>query len=195
MWRFRCGMEEILERQLLTRGRAFATISAIEKALACRKKSFHGSHATCGPCVVQACFSSFTWFVHQMCTSKLLPWCSYDLKDFLFSCTCDFLAIFFLVFYLKWVQVCVGVCIRGPNIRLLEYATCSKWFYMIFWEILQFPWVQVRRAFHIYTLLSRWNDLFCILLSNRLHLMPSLSNCFGFSDNEPGWGWSGNAAS
>jgi len=107
-------------------------------------------HATRGQYVVQACFSSFTWFVHQMCTSKLLPWCSYDLKNFLFSCSCDFLAIFFLVFYLKWVQIYVGVCIRGPNIRLLEYKTCSKWFYMIFWDILQFSWVQVRRAFYIH---------------------------------------------
>jgi len=44
-------MEEILERQLLTRGRAFATFSAIEKAQAGRKKSFHG------PYIVQADFS------------------------------------------------------------------------------------------------------------------------------------------
>jgi len=33
-------MEDILEQQLLIRGRAFATVSAIEKALAGRKKSF-----------------------------------------------------------------------------------------------------------------------------------------------------------
>ena len=42
-------MEEILERPLIIRGRAFATFSTIEKALACRKKSFRG------PYVVQAC--------------------------------------------------------------------------------------------------------------------------------------------
>jgi len=36
MWRFRCSLEEILERQLLIRGRAFATFSTIEKALAGR---------------------------------------------------------------------------------------------------------------------------------------------------------------
>jgi len=40
VWRFRCCMEEILERQLLNRGRAFATISTIEKALVGHKKSF-----------------------------------------------------------------------------------------------------------------------------------------------------------
>jgi len=48
-------MEEILERQLLTRGRAFATFSTIEKALGGRKQSFRGPHAAGGPCVVQAC--------------------------------------------------------------------------------------------------------------------------------------------
>ena len=45
-------MEEILERQLLIRGRAFATFSIIEKVLAGRKKSFLGRHADrllCGP--------------------------------------------------------------------------------------------------------------------------------------------------
>ena len=36
MWRFHCSMEEILERQLLIRGRAFATFSTIKKALAGR---------------------------------------------------------------------------------------------------------------------------------------------------------------
>jgi len=35
-------MEEILEQQLLIRGRAFATFSTIEKALADRKKTFAG---------------------------------------------------------------------------------------------------------------------------------------------------------
>jgi len=35
-------MEEILERQLLIRGRTFAVFSATEKALAGRKKSFRG---------------------------------------------------------------------------------------------------------------------------------------------------------
>ena len=42
-------MEEITERQLLIRGRAFATFFTIEKALAGHKKSFRG------PYVVQAC--------------------------------------------------------------------------------------------------------------------------------------------
>jgi len=42
-------MEEILKRQLLIRGRAFATFSSTEKALAGRKKSFRGMY------VVQAC--------------------------------------------------------------------------------------------------------------------------------------------
>jgi len=42
-------MEEILKRQLLMRGREFATFSAIEKAFAGRKKSFRGPYA------VQAC--------------------------------------------------------------------------------------------------------------------------------------------
>jgi len=42
-------VEEILERQLLIGGRAFATFLTIEKALADRKKSFRG------PYVVQAC--------------------------------------------------------------------------------------------------------------------------------------------
>jgi len=41
-------MEEILEQQLLIRGRAFATFFTGEKALAGRKKSF------CRPRVVQA---------------------------------------------------------------------------------------------------------------------------------------------
>jgi len=36
MWRFHCSMEEVLQRQLLIRGRAFATYSTIEKALARR---------------------------------------------------------------------------------------------------------------------------------------------------------------
>jgi len=34
MWRFRCSLEEIVERQLIIRGRAFAAFSTIEKALA-----------------------------------------------------------------------------------------------------------------------------------------------------------------
>jgi len=38
-------MEEIIERQSLIRGRAFAAFSTIEKALAGRKKSFSGPHA------------------------------------------------------------------------------------------------------------------------------------------------------
>jgi len=46
-------MEEILSRQFI-RGRAFATFSAIEKALAGRKKSFRGPHVARGPYVVQA---------------------------------------------------------------------------------------------------------------------------------------------
>jgi len=37
-----CSMEEILEQQLLFRGRVFAMFSTIQKALACRKKSFRG---------------------------------------------------------------------------------------------------------------------------------------------------------
>jgi len=41
-------MEEILEQQLFIRGRAFATFSTVEKALADCKKSFRG------PCIVQA---------------------------------------------------------------------------------------------------------------------------------------------
>jgi len=49
MWRLRCSVEEILERELLTRGRAFAAFSTIEKALVGRKKSPRGPH------VVQAC--------------------------------------------------------------------------------------------------------------------------------------------
>jgi len=42
-------MEEILERQLSIRGRAFAAFLKIEKALADRKKNFRW------PYVVQAC--------------------------------------------------------------------------------------------------------------------------------------------
>jgi len=41
-------MEEIVEQQLLIRGRAFATLSTVQKALAGRKNSFRR------PCVVQA---------------------------------------------------------------------------------------------------------------------------------------------
>jgi len=47
-------VEEITERQLLIRGRAFAASSTIDKALAGYKKSFRGPHAACGPYVVQA---------------------------------------------------------------------------------------------------------------------------------------------
>jgi len=47
-------MEENLERQLLIRGRAFVKFSAIEKALAGRKKILRGPHAVRGPYVVQA---------------------------------------------------------------------------------------------------------------------------------------------
>jgi len=47
-------MEENLERQLLIRGQAFVTFSAIEKALVGRKKSFRGPH------VVQAWFKQIT---------------------------------------------------------------------------------------------------------------------------------------
>jgi len=42
-------MDEVLERKLLIRGRAFATFSIIEKVLAGRKKSMGG------PYFVQAC--------------------------------------------------------------------------------------------------------------------------------------------
>jgi len=52
-------MDEILERQLLIRGRVFAIFSAIEKALAGRKKSFSEPHAAHGQDVVQACFIYF----------------------------------------------------------------------------------------------------------------------------------------
>jgi len=48
-------MEEILERLLLIRGRAFATFLKIEKPLAGRKKSFREPHVIRGPYVVQAC--------------------------------------------------------------------------------------------------------------------------------------------
>ena len=50
MWKFRCSVEEILERQLLLRAQAFATFSTIEKTLADLKKPFRG------PFVVQGCF-------------------------------------------------------------------------------------------------------------------------------------------
>ena len=40
MWKFRCIKAQILERQLLLRGRAFATFSTIEKGLAGLKKVF-----------------------------------------------------------------------------------------------------------------------------------------------------------
>jgi len=43
MWRFRCNMEEILERQLVIRGRDFATFSTIEKPLAGLKKTFRSA--------------------------------------------------------------------------------------------------------------------------------------------------------
>ena len=48
MWRFHCSMDEILKQQLLIRGRAFATFSTIEKALAGCKKSYRrlGYHET-----------------------------------------------------------------------------------------------------------------------------------------------------
>jgi len=48
MCRFRCSMEDILEQQFLIRGRAFATFSTIEKALAGRKKSFRGPYVVQG---------------------------------------------------------------------------------------------------------------------------------------------------
>jgi len=48
-------MGEILERQLVIRGRAFATFSTIEKALVGRKKSFRGTHLARGSFVVQGC--------------------------------------------------------------------------------------------------------------------------------------------
>jgi len=47
-------MEEILERQLLVRGRAFATFSTIEKALAGRKISFR---ILCRPAVQPSVFA------------------------------------------------------------------------------------------------------------------------------------------
>ena len=37
-------MDKILERQLLIRGRAFATFSTIEKALEARKENFRGPY-------------------------------------------------------------------------------------------------------------------------------------------------------
>jgi len=48
-------MEEILERQLLFRGRAVTTFSTVEKTLTGCMKSFHRPHASCEPYVVQAC--------------------------------------------------------------------------------------------------------------------------------------------
>jgi len=39
MWSFHCSMEWNLERKLLIRGRAFATLSTVEKAHVGRKKS------------------------------------------------------------------------------------------------------------------------------------------------------------
>ena len=53
---FRCNLEEILERQLITVSakQAFATFSPIENALAGRKKNSEGPHATRVPCIVQA---------------------------------------------------------------------------------------------------------------------------------------------
>jgi len=76
-------MEEILKRSLLIRGRAFATFSAIEIALAGSKKTFRGTHSSRGPSVVQAChrlssrlaYAGFTVFPETfdlMVTSKLI---------------------------------------------------------------------------------------------------------------------------
>jgi len=57
-------MEEIRERQLLIGGRAFATFSAIEKALAGGKISFRGPHVARVLYVVQACSSlAAFWFM------------------------------------------------------------------------------------------------------------------------------------
>jgi len=52
MWKFPCSMEDNVERQLLTRGRAFATFSTIEKALAGRKKSFRRPNVVQARCKV-----------------------------------------------------------------------------------------------------------------------------------------------
>jgi len=54
-------VEEIAERQLLIRGRAFAAYSTIDKALAVYKKSFRGPHAARGPYVVQAWLTPFNY--------------------------------------------------------------------------------------------------------------------------------------
>jgi len=43
-------MEEILEQQLVIQGRAFATFSTIEKALASTTKAFTG-HMLCRPAI------------------------------------------------------------------------------------------------------------------------------------------------
>jgi len=48
MWRFRCSMEEILERQLLTRGRAFAKLLQLKKLSRAARKGLY---------VVQASFT------------------------------------------------------------------------------------------------------------------------------------------
>jgi len=47
-------MQELLERQLLTRGRAFTTFLTIENTLASRKKSSRGPHVARGLYVVPA---------------------------------------------------------------------------------------------------------------------------------------------
>jgi len=48
-------MDEILERQLIVRGRAFATFLTIENALAGRKKNFRGPLGAGRPYAVQGC--------------------------------------------------------------------------------------------------------------------------------------------
>jgi len=54
-------MEEILERQLLIRGRAFPTISTIEKALAGLKKAFAGRMRPAGPMLCRSALECHEW--------------------------------------------------------------------------------------------------------------------------------------
>jgi len=66
MQRFRCSVEEILERQLFIRSRGFATFSRNEKALAGCKKGF------CGRNVVQACLKQKFFDTGNSCSQQTI---------------------------------------------------------------------------------------------------------------------------
>jgi len=121
MWRFRCSMEEMLQR--LIRAPAFATFSIIEKSFAGRP---------CGPCVVRAheMFGprvSRTIFVGHQSTASVLYPLHHELT--------------------RPLRLSAKQQIVSRDLEL----TSSSWQHCCFWSVFEFPNNRSTLCWKVYT--------------------------------------------